>query len=77
MSKQDRVAINATKKLAQKEFIKIYGFAPALKDMIELEGSFKSFDGMMICESLAFAVNKIGYSYSMKRGLERAEAYDM
>lgn len=60
-------------KAAQRSLKETYGFAPALKDIVILENG----DDGMIVTSVAFAVNKKGYCWSLGKEAERCESYDL
>ena len=54
----------------------MFGFAPALKDIIPMEASYEKFHGEWQIQSLAFCVNNIGWNFNELGQVERAEAYD-
>lgn len=60
-------------KTAQKALKDTYGFAPALKDISILESG----DDGMIITSIAFAVGKKGYCWSLGNEAERCELYNL
>ena len=72
-NKEDKeMTMNEIKKAIIASFRKAYGFAPTMKAIIPLEacGYANKYT------SIAFAVNGIGYSYTIGEEVERAEAYD-
>ena len=77
--KQEIGSINVAKSIIQNRFTEMYGFAPALKDIIPLEASYNYDHDLEIwfCDSLGFRIRGIGYGWSAKYGLARNEAYDM
>ena len=66
------MTMNQMKKAIIASFKEQHGFAPTMKAIIPLECcGYKN-----RIESLAFAVNGIGYSYTIGGQVERAEEYD-
>lgn len=75
--KEENLAIDVAKETMIEKFIEEYGFAPSKSKMIPLECSYDRVFGSIICDSLAVAINKKGWSWSLKYGLERNDAYDL
>lgn len=70
-------ALKTAKKGIQEAFTIKFGFAPAAKDIIPLEVSYKKYFGVVwIVEDMSFRVKRIGWVYTKIGTLERAEQYD-
>ena len=74
--REEAFALRIAKELIQEKFTKMFGFAPALKDIIPMEASYEKFHGEWQIQSLAFCVNNIGWNFNELGQVERAEAYD-
>ena len=58
---------------AKEAMMKTFGFAPAMKTIVPMEGS----DNGMFVTSVAFCVAGKGYSWTIGHEVERAEVYDL
>ena len=67
-----RMTMDEIKRAIVKAFKDQYGFAPAMKSIIPLEGS--GFENEYTW--IGFAVGGIGYEYDTLEGLTKSEAYD-
>lgn len=58
---------------AKEAMKKTFGFSPAMKDIVPLEGSETS----GIVTAVAFAISGKGYSWVIGQSVERADVYDI
>ena len=74
--KEERQALEVITEMIQEKFTKMFGFAPAKKDIIPLECSYTKWMDEWIVEDMGFRVKKIGWVITKYGEIERAEQYD-